>query len=337
MAVTKASASGLAGSKFKDASAGTAKITDFPDAPVIGTATNSGAGASVPFTIAPTGGTATLFTVTSSPGGVTATGVSSPIFISGLTANTAYTFTVMASNAAGNSPASAASNTVTTVSNPVWQVNAPLTFNTTQNYFADGNVTEFAMITFSGGFAGNSGGDAAYRGDWGPGGGGGGGAMGQAYSGVTTVPPGGATHLITIGASGGGVTSVGNILTSNGSGNATSKAAGNVQGGNGTGGNVSVGSGLFTPQTVTYGGSGGNGGNGGGADGFSANGGNAGLSPYGGNGGGGSNGGGGGSGGTGGLAAGGGGGGGGGWRNGGGGGGGAGGSGRVIIYEKKSV
>ena len=337
MAITKASASGLAGTKFKDASAGTSKIADIPDAPTIGTAITSGSQAEVPFTAAVRGGTATSFTATSSPSGITASGASSPLTFQGLAGNTAYTFTVTATNASGTSPASNASNSITTVFNPVWQVNAPVTFNTTQNYFADGNVTEFAMLTFSGGFAGNGGGDAAYRGDWGPGGGGGGGSMGQAYSGVTTVPAGGATHLITIGASGGGVTSVGNVLTSSGNGNANSKAAGNVQGGNGTGGNVSVGSGLFTPQTVTYGGSGGNGGNGGGADGYWANGGNGGQSPYGGSGGGGSNGGGGGGGSTGGLAAGGGGGGGGGWRNGPGGGGGAGGSGRVIIYEKKSV
>jgi len=337
MAVTKASASGLAGSKFKDASAGTTKIPDIPDTPIIGTAVNSGAQASVPFTIRTTGGTATSFTATSSPSGLTASGSSSPIVFQNLAANTAYTFTITASNSSGTSPASSASNTVTTISDPVWQVNSPLTFNTTQNYFADGNVTQIAMMTFSGGFAGNSGGTAQYSGNWGPGGGGSGGAMGQAYSGVTNVPVGGQTHLITIGASGGGVTSVGSALTSSGGGNATSKAAGNVQGGNSTGGNVSVGSGLFTVQTQTYGGRGGNGGSGGGADGFNASGGNAGLSPFGGSGGSGSNNGGGAGGATGGLAAGGGGGGGGGWRNGPGGGGGAGGSGRVIIYEKKSV
>ena len=84
MAITKASASGLAGSKFKDASAGTTKIPDIPDTPIIGTAVNAGAQASVPFTIRTTGGTATSFTATSSPGGLTASGASSPLVFQNL-------------------------------------------------------------------------------------------------------------------------------------------------------------------------------------------------------------------------------------------------------------
>ncbi len=86
-----------------------------PGAPTIGTATAGNAAATVNFT-APSsdGGSAiTRYTVTSSPGGVTATGTASPITVSGLTNGTAYTFTVTATNAIGTGPASAQSNSVT--------------------------------------------------------------------------------------------------------------------------------------------------------------------------------------------------------------------------------
>lgn len=83
-------------------------------APTIGTATAGSSSASVTFT-APTytGSGITGYTVTSSPGGITGTGASSPITVSGLTNGTAYTFTVTATTAAGQGPASAASNSVT--------------------------------------------------------------------------------------------------------------------------------------------------------------------------------------------------------------------------------
>ena len=88
-----------------------------PDAPTIGTAVASTSSASVTFT-APSnvgGGAITSYTVTSAPGGITATGVASPITVSGLTNGTAYTFTVVATNIYGTSIASAASNSVTPV------------------------------------------------------------------------------------------------------------------------------------------------------------------------------------------------------------------------------
>ena len=86
-----------------------------PQAPTIGTATDGGTGstATVTYTANATGGAAvSTFTATSSPGGFTGTGAS-PITISGLTAGTAYTFSVTATNASGTSAASAASNSIT--------------------------------------------------------------------------------------------------------------------------------------------------------------------------------------------------------------------------------
>ena len=83
-------------------------------APTIGTATASNGTASVTFT-APSFSKLpiTQYTVTASPGGATGTGASSPITVSGLTNGTSYTFTVRATHANGNSPASSASNSVT--------------------------------------------------------------------------------------------------------------------------------------------------------------------------------------------------------------------------------
>ena len=84
-----------------------------PGAPIIGTAIAGNTQATVSFT-APTGGASiTSYTVTSSPGNITATGSASPISVTGLTNGTAYTFTVTATNAGGTGSPSAASTSVT--------------------------------------------------------------------------------------------------------------------------------------------------------------------------------------------------------------------------------
>lgn len=78
-----------------------------PDAPTaVSVAAGSTAGkASVSFTApASDGGSAiTGYTVTANPGGITATGMSSPITLTGLTPQTAYSYSVVATNSAGNS------------------------------------------------------------------------------------------------------------------------------------------------------------------------------------------------------------------------------------------
>ena len=88
-----------------------------PGAPTSVTATAGSASASVAFTAPTNTGTPpgiSSYIVTSSPGGITASGSSSPITVSGLTNGTAYTFTVQAIGTySGPGAISAASNSVT--------------------------------------------------------------------------------------------------------------------------------------------------------------------------------------------------------------------------------
>lgn len=86
-----------------------------PGAPTIGTATGGNTQATVTFTPPANNGGSPItgYTVTSSPGGKTATGAASPLTVTGLTNLTSYTFTVTATNAVGTSGASAPSNPVT--------------------------------------------------------------------------------------------------------------------------------------------------------------------------------------------------------------------------------
>lgn len=90
-----------------------------PDAPTNVVATAGNTQVSVSFNIPSDGGSPiTGYTVTSSPGNITASGVSSPIVVTGLTNGTAYTFTVTATNEVGTSSASVASNSVTPFTPP---------------------------------------------------------------------------------------------------------------------------------------------------------------------------------------------------------------------------
>ena len=94
---------------------------DKPDAPIIGTATTTGGStATIAFTVPTYTGTSTIttYTATSSPAGGTGSisqAGSGTINITGLTAVTAYTFTVTATNSSGASLSSSASSSITTL------------------------------------------------------------------------------------------------------------------------------------------------------------------------------------------------------------------------------
>jgi hypothetical protein len=85
-----------------------------PGVPTIGTAKPGNAQTTVTFTapVSDGGAPITSYTVTSSPGGFTGTGASSPITVTGLTNGTVYTFTVTATNGAGTGPASSPSSSI---------------------------------------------------------------------------------------------------------------------------------------------------------------------------------------------------------------------------------
>ena len=143
------------GSESTTSSAITA--TTVPDVPVSVTATNQGSTraynngqASVAFTAGNNGGkTVSSFTVTSSPGGYTASGATSPLIVTGLQSATAYTYTVTATNANGtsNSSSASASVTATTVPQAPTIGTATGTNSTTVSLTFTANATGGSVIT----------------------------------------------------------------------------------------------------------------------------------------------------------------------------------------------
>ena len=240
-----------------------------PGAPTIGTATaTSSTAATVSFT-APVnnGGLAiTSYTAVSSPGGITGTlsqSDSGTITVSGLTALTAYTFQVYATNSIGNSPNSASSNQITT----------PSAGPTSIDY----------LVVAGGGGGGGSGG-------WE---GGGGGGAGGVLTGTMTRSATGAMS-ITVGSGGTGATDSGgsgsgqnsslsvtsgtgtpSSITSTGGGGGGIGPAGNPgasggSGGGGTGAGGYKGGGAGTAGQGNNGGGSGHGASGGGGGGSTA-------------------------------------------------------------------
>lgn len=195
--------------------------TTVPQAPSITSVTGGNAQVSVAFSANATGGSAiTGYTVTSSPGNISASGASSPIVVTGLTNDTAYTFTVVATNVNGSSAVSSASNSITPVN----------------------NVSVDYLVIAGGG----SGGDYHY--------GGGGGAGGYLTSTSYTLT-GGQQYNITVGA--GGTYPTGGYINGN-SGNNSSFATLTAIGGGG-GGSGAPTNGLNGGSGGGAGGSGGGG------------------------------------------------------------------------------
>ncbi|MGW9124167.1 leucine-rich repeat protein, partial [Paenibacillus chitinolyticus] len=146
------------------------KVVAVPSAPTNVTATAGNGQATVNFDapLSDGGSAITLYTVTSSPGGFKGTSTTaSPVMVTGLTNGTAYTFTVVAKNSAGNSAVSAASGSVTPAA-PISVPSAPRNVTATAGNgqatvsfdapASDGGsaITLYTVTSSPGGFTGTS-------------------------------------------------------------------------------------------------------------------------------------------------------------------------------------
>jgi Divergent InlB B-repeat domain len=113
-----------------------------PDAPTIGTATAGNTTASVTFTAPGNNGGSAITGYTATCGGQSNSGMVPPVVVTGLANGTPVTCSVVATNAIGNSVASAASNSVTPT--------AP-TFNVTPSAGANGTITPSTPQTVTSG------------------------------------------------------------------------------------------------------------------------------------------------------------------------------------------
>ena len=180
-----------------------------PNAPIIGTATQTGpTSATVTFTGSTNNGgsTITSYTAVSNPGGITGTlnqAGSGTITITGLTTDTAYTFTVYATNSAGNSSSSAASNSVTPILAPG---QAEYTTPGTYTWVAPAGVTSVSAMAVGAGGAGSGG----WGGRYGYYGGTSGGGGGLGWRNSISVTPG-TSYTVVVGAGNGIFTEPGNF------------------------------------------------------------------------------------------------------------------------------
>jgi len=119
-------------------------------APTGVTGTSDNTQSTVSWTAGTAGTTATTaYTVTSSPGGFTCTTASTSCAVTGLTNGTSYTFTVVATNSAGNSSASIASSGIVPIALPAPTINSITAGNAQLSVaFTAGSQTGSAITTY---------------------------------------------------------------------------------------------------------------------------------------------------------------------------------------------